>query len=181
MIWLPGSFADWVAAVRQWRTRTTSLQDEEWERAMPVSRRLPSGLSSRVPDLMPIWSHRAVCKAWHRAVLRGMMQRKQWTHTELLHVSCSYFEGGTDFFARRLVFKPDHGALSGTVQVSWIRGSTGSHEQPEEVSHADGSFVCEIARNEKTLLNIRMLRTGEHGQQSVEDLAMPVGQALFGK
>ena len=97
-------------------------------------------------------------------------------------MSCSYFEGsGADFLARRVVLGParESKPLAGEAQVIVVKGNTGSGEAPEELRRSDGSFACEVLENERAVLRIRVVRTGENTSPSAEEHVLPLGQALF--
>ena len=99
-----------------------------------------------------------------------------------MRVSCSYFEGGgADFLARRLVFGPRHSddAMEGEAQMIMVKGNTESREAPHEFDHSDGSYVCEILKNERAVLRIRVLRRVQDGSSSPEEHEVSLGQALF--
>ncbi|OLP76421.1 hypothetical protein AK812_SmicGene43643 [Symbiodinium microadriaticum] len=143
-----------------WQNRTTGsipmLEDPHWQKALPLSAALPSTISERLPELLAVWRLRSVCKAWHRATIRACLLRQdRWTTTELVRVSCSYFEGGgADFLARRLVLGPRHidDPMGGEAQMIMVKGNTESREAPHEFEHSDGSYVCEILDNERAVL-----------------------------
>mmetsp|Transcript_64312 Transcript_64312/g.150782 ORF Transcript_64312/g.150782 Transcript_64312/m.150782 type:complete len:192 (-) Transcript_64312:61-636(-) len=170
-----------------WPIRTTGSipmhEDPHWQKALPLSAALPSTISHRLPELLAVWRLRSVCKAWHRATIRACLLRQdRWTTTELMRVSCSYFEGGgADFLARRLVFGPRHSddAMEGEAQMIMVKGNTESREAPHEFDHSDGSYVCEILKNERAVLRIRVLRRVQDGSSSPEEHEVSLGQALF--
>eukprot|EP00439_Symbiodinium_sp_Y106_P032797 s4099_g3.t3 len=154
---------------RPFQLRLTDCADK----ALPLSAALPSTISHRLPELLAVWRLRSVCKAWHRATIRACLLRQdRWTTTELMRVSCSYFEGGgADFLARRLVFGPRHSddAMEGEAQMIMVKGNTESREAPHEFDHSDGSYVCEILKNERAVLRIRVLRRVQDGSSSPEE------------
>ncbi len=46
-----------------------------WVAAEAVTRSVPKSISERWPVALPVWHHRAVCKAWHRAVVVARMEK----------------------------------------------------------------------------------------------------------
>jgi hypothetical protein len=76
--------------------------------AAELARRVPSGITRRLPTYLPVWRHRVVDRAWHRAVLAARFEGAfraagvKLAITELLNMSHGCFEGNVDFVARRV-------------------------------------------------------------------------------
>lgn len=100
--------------------------------------------------------------------------------TQLLRVSCSYFEGGSDYLARRLKLgPPNEEELSGTAEAMLLQGNVDGPE-PSELARGEGSYQCEM-QQEQAVLRIQLVRVSGvgAGPDSREELLVPVVKALF--
>ena len=155
---------------------------------VPVA--LPSELSRRFPEFLPTWRHRSVSKSWQRTILRTRLKQalepsENWSMTQLLRVSCSYFEGGSDYLARRLKLGPPSEELTGTAEAILLRGNVDGPE-PSEVARGEGTYQCEIENEQGPMLRLQLVRVaGGSGRSaasvgdSQEELLVPVVKALF--
>ena len=105
--------------------------------------------------------------------------------TQLLRVSCSYFEGGSDYLARRLKLGPPSEELTGTAEAILLQGNVDGPE-PYEVARGEGTYQCEIENEEGPMLRLQLVRVaGGSGRSatsvgdSQEELLVPVVKALF--
>eukprot|EP00913_Durusdinium_trenchii_P006584 g6187.t1 len=151
---------------------------------------MPSELSRRFPEFLPTWHHRAVSKLWHQTIIHMRLQQaldpsRNWRRTNLLRVSCSYFEGqGSDFLARRLILGPPDELeqleqleqLSGTAEAVLLQGNVDG-PPPEEVARDQGRYQCEMLKGQ-AILRLRLQRVGAQSA-SEEELSLPVVKALF--
>mmetsp|Transcript_90840 Transcript_90840/g.198982 ORF Transcript_90840/g.198982 Transcript_90840/m.198982 type:complete len:199 (+) Transcript_90840:212-808(+) len=165
-----------------------------------AARLLPNSLSLRLPAYMPVWKHRSVCRAWHRAVLVSFFWQSFTskedglvTSTEMLSVSRGLFEGHLEFVARRLelakpqdheveairsVFDPagrEQLLLAGPAEVKLLRGG----DEVEEVALAFGTYALEMLPAEKPRVVVRTMRRVGIGKGNREDFELTASHALF--
>eukprot|EP00435_Cladocopium_sp_Y103_P018960 s2913_g4.t1 len=127
---------------------------------------MPSELSLRFAEFAPTWRHRAVSKTWHRTIIRMRLKqaldpKETWSMTQLLRVSCSYFEGGSDYLARRLKLGPPCEELSGTAEAILLQGNVDGPE-PCELARGEGCYRCEMHK-EQAMLRIQLVRVSGVG------------------
>jgi len=166
----------------------------------PLARLLPLAISLRLPVYMPVWRHRSVSRAWHRAVLAACFERVFGTEgvvtsTEMLHISRGYFEGDLDYVARRLdLARPARGGLEfefsptgeettlveGVATVRHLRGGS-AYDAPEEVAKATGKYSCVILPGERVRVIVRTVRTFGVSEGSSDDFDLSAALALFHK
>ena len=105
--------------------------------------------------------------------------KETWSMTQLLSVSCSYFEGGSDYLARRLKLGPPCEELSGTAEAILLQGNVDGPE-PCELARGEGCYQCEMHK-EQAMLRIQLVRVSGvgAGPDSREELLVPVVKALF--
>eukprot|EP00419_Tripos_fusus_P014244 CAMPEP_0172743840 /NCGR_PEP_ID=MMETSP1074-20121228/133359_1 /TAXON_ID=2916 /ORGANISM="Ceratium fusus, Strain PA161109" /LENGTH=167 /DNA_ID=CAMNT_0013574647 /DNA_START=64 /DNA_END=567 /DNA_ORIENTATION=- len=159
----------------------------------------------QLPEVLPVWQHRAVSKAWHRVIAAARMQAAfadtaTLTSVELLSMSHGLCEwGGVDYVARRVELqrpslykssiqqaalaeglRPYSGALlAGTARVFVLRG-TSAGEHPEEVANAEGWYTCEVAAGERSLVRVQAVRSSGISVGASDDIDVPLWRFLSG-
>ena len=80
----------------------------------------------RFVDFLPSWRQRAVSKRWNLRIIAARLRALGSVSVlDELQVSPSYFEGDTDFLARRLLLGPCGEDWSGTAEAVLLRGRVG--------------------------------------------------------
>ena len=87
---------------------------------------LPLELSVRFCEFLCSWRQRAVSKRWNLCIISKRLEAlEQSSVLDQLQVSPSYFEGDTDFLARRLFLGRCDSKWSGKAEAIWFRGCLG--------------------------------------------------------
>ena len=103
---------------------------------------------------------------------------KNWSMTELLHVSCSYLSSSqsSDFVARRLLLGPPDEQLQqlgGSAESVLLQGNVDG-PPPSEVARGHGRYECEMLKG-RAVLQLQLQRAGG----TSEEISLPVVKALF--